>query len=242
MIDLPEIPDISSVEATLHKAQGLRDAASHRLKETQQEIADLGDEELVLDQVSNLFRTLIDKEVLAGVTAVEKLQTEGLQAVFDDQDLEVSAQVDLQRGKVSVNLKTSQRHGDGTVTEGASEDAFGGAITTAQSVLMRVIVMLRRGMRPLLLLDETLPALDSNYAANMGKFLGILCDRLGMDILLVTHNPVLVDAAQRSYKISKKNGIAHFQLTKAGRKHESGKHSPPTDQTGQMASLEESPR
>ena len=218
MYDLPSLPDISTIQSNLHKAQGLRESAIRRIDAVREEIATLENLELVLDQVSNLFRVLIDKEVLAGVSAVEKLQTEGLRAVFDDQDLQVKAEVELQRGKVAVNLKTLQTHSDGTVTEGASQDAFGGAVMTAQSVLMRVIVMLRRGMRPLLLLDETLPALDSNYAANMGKFLCILCDRIGLDILLVTHNPVLVDAAQQSYQIIKTNGVAKFKPTRAVKK------------------------
>lgn len=232
MVDLPPLPNVVDVQADLHKAQGLRESAERRLASVQEEIVTLADLELVLDQVSALFRTLIDKEVMVGVAAVEKLQTEGLQAVFDDQDLQVKAEVDIQRGKVAVNLKTLQTHSDGTVTEGSSQEAFGGAVMTAQSVLMRVIVMLRRGMRPLLLLDETLPALDSNYAANMGKFLGILCDRLGLDILLVTHNPVLVDAAQHSYRIVKTNGVAKFLSTRVGRSHEKRKCDPATTETG----------
>jgi len=215
MISLPPIPDISTAQGRLHKVRGLRESVVRRLGSVVAEIKHLEEEDEVLDQVAALLRSLIDKEVTAGVSAVEKLQTEGLQAVFDDQDLQVKANLTIQRGKVSVELRTIQTHSDGTVTEGVSSDAFGGAVLTAQSVLMRIIVMLRRGMRPLLLLDETLPALDSNYASNMGSFLSMLCDRLDLDILLVTHNPVLVDAAQRAYRIVKKDGSARFQKIKS---------------------------
>jgi ABC-type iron transport system FetAB ATPase subunit len=182
-----------------------------RLEQTEQEIRDLEAEDELTNIVAGLFRTLIDAEVTEGVKAVEHLQGEGLQAVFDNQNLTVRADVELQRGKVSVDLVTVQTLPDGTVVEGLSRDAFGGAVTTVQSALMRIIVLFRRNMLPVLFLDESLPAFDENYVANMGRFLAALCDRLDMDILLVTHNPALVEAADRAYRIRKTGGAARFQ-------------------------------
>lgn len=181
------------------------------LAENTRVILQLEQEAELLGRVSDVFRSLIDKEILHSVRAVERLLTEGLQTVFDDQDLRVTATVNVVRGKVSVDLKTIQKGSDGSITEGACGDAFGGAVLTVQSILMRVLVLLRRGMRPVLFLDETLPALDNNYAANMGQFLCKLCDKLGLDILLVTHNPILENAAQHAYQIKKTKGVARFE-------------------------------
>ena len=123
----------------------------------------------------------------------------------------VKANVDVQYGKVSVEFVTIQKQADGTVTEGMSLDAYGGAVSTVQSVLLRVIVTMRRGMRPVLFMDETLPAFDSNYVYNMGRFLKTLCNRLGYDMLLVSHNPAMVEAADRAYRIQKTDGKAVFK-------------------------------
>jgi len=35
-----------------------------------------------------------------------------------------------------------------------------------------------------------------------------------LDILLVTHNPALVEAADKAYRIVKKNGSAKFEVTR----------------------------
>ena len=70
--------------------------------------------------------------------------------------------------------------------------------------------MVRFVLFKLLLMDESLPAFDNNYVQNMGKFLSLLCSRLGLDILLVTHNQSLVDSADKAYRINKKNGKATF--------------------------------
>lgn len=199
------------VRSDLDVLRGRRDAAAARLSKVRTDVARLEAEEEVADLSGGVIRTLIDDEVTLSVKAVEDLLTDGLRAVFEDQDLSVRADVDVQRGKVSVDLVTVQRQSDGTVTEGLSREAFGGAVTTVQSVLLRTIVIVRRGMRPVMFLDESLPAFDANYVGNMGAFLRSLCAKLGMDILLVSHNPAMVEAADRAYRIVKTDGRATFR-------------------------------
>ena len=210
---LPDLPtlQVTSLRSHLDQAIGRRDGLRTRLSAVQLEVKRLEAEEELSDLAAGLIRTLIDREVTDGVKAVEELLTEGLRAVFDDQDLSVRADVDVSRGKVSVDLVTIQKQADGTVTEGLSREAFGGAVTTVQSALLRIIVTVRRGLRPVLFLDETLPAFDSNYVHNMGTFLRVLCDRLGVDVLLVSHNPAMVEAADHAYRIQKQNGVATFK-------------------------------
>lgn len=203
---------VTHLRSQADRLSGARTLAQGRVKSTQTAISKLEDEGELLLLVQAALRILIDKEVTSGVEAVEKLLTEGLQTVFTDQNLAVKAVVSIQRGKVSVDLTTSHTRPDGTVISGDSHDAFGGSVLTVQSVLLRIIVMLRRGLHPLLLLDESLPAFDQNYVGNMGEFLSLICDRLGLDILLVTHNPALVEASQKAYRIVRTRSGARFEV------------------------------
>ena len=202
---------LKDLRERLASAQGQRDSVVRRLSGVKAEVRTLEEDEELLDLVANLFRTLIDREVTDNVQAVERLLTEGLQTVFEDIDLQVKASVEVQRGKVSVDLLTVRTQPDGTVTEGGATDAYGGSVATVQSVLLRVIVMLRRGMRPLILLDESLGAVADHYVPNVGRFLSVLCERMGMDVLVVTHNPTLVEAADKAYRIRKVDGAATFR-------------------------------
>lgn len=208
------LPSVSPLRAKAEQARGQRDGVAAQLRKAQEDIKRLENEVTLTDLAGELLRKIIDQEVTLGVKAVERLQTEGLQAVFPDQNLQVKAVIDVQRGKVSVDLVTVQARSDGTVIEGESVDSFGGAVATLQSVLLRVIIVLRRGLRPLLVLDETLPALDGNYVNNVGTFLKLLCQRLKIDVLLVTHNPALVEAADHAYRIVRKDGVARFEETR----------------------------
>lgn len=207
----PPTEALANLRSKAERIKGRRDEVSRRLVSVKQEIAEQEGEEEVLDLVGGLFRTMIDSEVTANVHAVERLLTEGLQAIFEDLDLRVEAKVDLLRGKVSVELLTVQTQADGTVTMGDPMDAYGGSVATVESVLLRLIVILRRNMRPLILLDESLGAVAEHYVPKVGEFLSLLCDRMGVDILAVTHNPTLVEAADTAYRIKKVDGAATFK-------------------------------
>lgn len=203
--------DISDLRSRFERVRGYRDNLSSHLKKTEAEIKSLESEFDVLEMAVGLIRTLIDNEVTEGVQAVEKLQTEALQAVFPDQTNSVRAEIDIKRGKVNVDLVTTRTYDNGMVVEGKADEAFGGALATVQSVLLRITVILKRGLRPVLILDEALPAIEGDYVLLMARFLSLLCKRVGMDILLVTHDPLLVDAADKAYKIAQKDGTAYFK-------------------------------
>jgi DNA repair ATPase RecN len=210
------IPDYDDLCLDLARTEALRDSAQTALSSSKRQVLTLEAEEEVLDRVADLFRTLIDREVVDNAKTVESLLTEGLQAIFDDLDLSVRSEIDIQRGKVAVDLITVQKQADGTITEGASTDVYGGSVATVQSVLLRIVVLNRRGLRPLLLLDESLAAVSEHYVPRVGQFLSVLSKRMGLDVLAVSHNPSLVEAANNAYRINKKDGKASFrQIGKA---------------------------
>lgn len=209
-MDLPSLPDLTHAQALANRALGLREALDEQIAENARQIKDLEDEEQILDLVASLIRQIIDAEVTDGVKAVERLQSEGLREIFYDQELSVRADVEEARGKISVTLLTNQKRKDGSVVEGVSDQSFGGSVLTMQSVLMRITVIYRRKMRPLLLLDETLVAVANRYVDRAARFLSTLCRRLGLDVLLITHDEALVSAAHRAYQVTNHNDRAKF--------------------------------
>jgi len=112
-----------------------------------------------------------------------------------------------------VSLTTRQVK-NGVVLEGDSIDSFGGSVLTIQSILLRVFIILKRNLRPVLFLDESLPALDPAYVSNMAAFLNTLADRLGLDILVITHSPALFDASKHAYRISRVGDHASLDLVR----------------------------
>lgn len=214
----PALPDLTRVRAAANKAMGLRDALDAQIAENDARIRELENEEELLDLVATLLRRLIDAEVTDGVKAVERLQTEGLREIFHDQGLSVRAEVEESRGKVSVTLLTGRERKDGTTVWGVADQSFGGSILTVQSILMRITVIYRRDMRHLLLLDETLVAVANKYVDRAARFLSSLCRRLGLDVLLITHDEAIVSAAHRAYFVSYVRDRAQFREVKGAEK------------------------
>lgn len=202
---------LKALSNALHLAQGRREEVRRSLRDARSAVSRIEDEVQMMDRVAAILHTLIDGEITEGVRAIETLQSEGVRAVFSDQEITVRADVEVSRGKVNVSLVTSQRKENGDLIEGLALDGFGGAVSTVQSILLRLAIIFRRGLRPVLFLDETLPAFDDRYVHNMAAFLKVLCRRMGVDILLVTHNPTLVDAGDRAYRIRRDKGFCTFQ-------------------------------
>lgn len=210
MKDLPEIPDVSHLERRFHQLQGYRDSLKMRTESLTSEIRELQDEESLLERVVALFQQMINSEIDEAVSSMEELLCQGMQAVFDDMDLRVRSEVGVDRGKVSVSLITQQEKSPGFLVEGVTTESFGQSVATVQSLLLRIMVILRRNLRPMLVLDEALPAFDPNYVGNMGEFLSRLCSRLGLDVLMVTHNSVLFESADKSYTARSAGDAAEF--------------------------------
>ncbi len=90
-------------------------------------------------------------------------------------------------------------------------------MSTVESILLRVVVLSRRGLRPLLILDESLAAVAEQYVPQVGSFLKLLAERMSIDILVVTHNPVLVESANVAYRIQPlKEGVGFKQIRTEG--------------------------
>lgn len=213
---LRTIPTIDRLKSRVDQAVGFRDALVRQNDENQREIKKLQNQEALLGLVAQLLRVLADAEVSTGIEAVTKLQSEGLQEIFDDKDLTLEANITESRGKVSVELFTVDRKPNGMVIKDDPTE-FGGAVQTVESVLLRIIVIMRRGFRPILVLDETLKAVQKNYLDRLVVFLTTMCERIpgGMDILAVSHDPVLIDSAQKAYYIhEERDGSATFKERK----------------------------
>ena len=150
---------------------------------------------LILDQ-------LAEDEVQRGVATYASLLEEGLRAIFPEQQVGLKPEVTKLRGKVAVKLKTTFKGQDGIEVESDEIDAFGGAVTTIQSLLLRISLILKRDLRPLLILDETFPAVDGDRVEILVNFLKVLCERLGMDILCITHDQSIAEGADIGYRIA----------------------------------------
>ncbi len=202
---------MNDLRTRIHTLKALKENTENNISKLEEQIVSL-DKEMVLKQEANvLLDRISEEEVSKGIDTYVALLDEGLKAIFPEQEVGLKAEVDKIRGKISVRLKTTFKGSDGLEIESESMDAFGGAVATIQSLLLRVALILKRELRPLLILDETFAPVDENRVRLLVDFLKVLCDRLGMDILCVSHNSILTENADIAYRIKPTANGAIFE-------------------------------
>lgn len=178
------------------RACALRDAARSSLVAGEDRAAKFRADEVSVAEAHAFLVALSDKEVSDSAESAQALVGDGVSVVFDDQNVRVMADAARSRGHAAINLLTEHQG-----VRGKSADLFGGSIATVQAVLLRMLVVMRRGLRPFLVLDETLAPLDERYAGNLAEVFAGLCSRLHFDMLVITHSQALYDAAPTAYRV-----------------------------------------
>lgn len=193
---------MNDLVSRFYRLKTLKESSEKRIEGLENEIAFLELEKDKKTEAGVILDSLAQDEVERGVSAYISLLEEGLKAIFPEQEVGLKAEIKRVRGKVAVNLKTTFKGEDGLEIEGGGMDAFGGAVTTIQSLLLRISLILKRNLRPMLILDETFPAVDGDRVEILVEFLKILCSRLEMDILCITHDPTIAENCDIGYKIT----------------------------------------
>lgn len=181
------------------KALNRLNAKKENLEDTQvklrSEISDNEDQIAVLIKVEELFKFLLDKYVHRYAESFSSVVTEGLQAIFHDQDIEFDIVVTQKNGKVWLDFETVQ---DGV--RGPALQAFGGGVSSVESLLLRLLVLLKTGLAKYLILDESLAALSEHYVESAGEFIRQMAEELDVNVLLITHNKAFLNHAHVAYK------------------------------------------
>jgi DNA repair exonuclease SbcCD ATPase subunit len=181
----------------------LRDSLQEEQAEVQAEVEALGGRIELLTKVGELFRMLLDLLVVKQVRAIERVVTEGLQTVIDDQALHFEADVSPKYNKISVDFFIRRGAKDNPLSHrGKPLEAFGGGPSCVASLTLRILTVRRLGLWPFLALDEALGGVSGEYVDQTGKFLQGIAAKMGFDILIITHKPAFLDHADVAYRCS----------------------------------------
>jgi len=185
-----------------------RSALVKRERQLEDEIAESVEKARILVKVEELFKFLLDKYVHRYAESFSEIVTEGLQAIFYDQDIEFEIVVGQKNGKVWIDFETVQ---DGV--RGQALQSFGGGVSSVESLLLRLLVLLKTGLAKYLILDESLAALSEEYVDEAGQFIRRMSEELGINVLLITHNKAFLDHAHTAYQADQESAGERERLT-----------------------------
>lgn len=134
--------------------------------------------------------------------SIEQLVSEGLQAVFDDDSIRFSLTPTV-RGSVP-GIKVAIETARSPLTEDLL-DAHGGGLVSVVGLMLRIVTLrlLSGTHRQILLLDEPLAHLSDAYVEPAAALLRRLASDLGIQVVLVTHQPDFAAHADRVYRLTR---------------------------------------
>lgn len=138
---------------------------------------------------------------------ISDITTLALSAIFDD-PYELIAEFTQRRNKTECDLYFSR---DGEKTDPMSASGGGAVDVAAFALRIASWSMQRPKSNNVIILDEPLKYLSVNYQEKGSAMIKELSQRLGIQFIIVTHEPTLASYADRVFEVSIKKGISQVK-------------------------------
>ena len=190
---------ITELQRKSDQIDGFIMAIKNRESEIKKEIGVLKIDVDLDTKASTVLKHLLDHMVKDEIEKMAGLITYGLKTIFDDQNLTFVPVVTKKNEKMHIELKTKRDDIEGGM------DSFGGSVMVIESFLLRILCILKMNLAKIMLLDETFAPVGEEYISNTSKMVSEISKKLGIDILLVTHQKGFMDNADHVYRASESN-------------------------------------
>ncbi len=137
---------------------------------------------------------------------LSSLVSTALAAVFPDDNLEFRIQFEPKRGRTECILEVGE---NGVFNP--PMDAHGGGVVDVVSFALRMSFWSMQRTRPTLILDEPLKFLSPNLIPLAAEMLRAMSDKLGVQIIMVSHIIGMQDIADCTFEIDRKDNISYIK-------------------------------
>lgn len=190
---------LQDVANRLRRKEGQRDQLQSMLKSEQDNLSELQDTLANQEQAQAAIQTVAQQTQQQLEYHVSELVTLAMKAVFTD-PYEVELEFVQKRSKTECEIWFVR---DGERMKPLSA-AGGGAVDVAALALRLSLWCLRQPRtRPVVLLDEPLRFLSVDLQEKASIILRELSNRLGLQLIIVTHEEELQAAAHRTFRVTK---------------------------------------
>lgn len=191
----------------LERNRGKREQIENSINTQKSKLRLLTRELTHIEQAQTILQTvarMTQEELEYHISDVVSL---ALSVVFDE-PYELKLDFEIRRGKTEADI-WFVRNGEKIHPLSASG---GGAVDVASFALRVALWSLSaKQHRNVLILDEPFKFLSSNLQARAGEMLKQISKKLGLQIIMVSHIPDLIESADRTFDVMIKNGISEVK-------------------------------
>lgn len=130
-----------------------------------------------------------------GIGAIETTVSDGLKLVFDK---DIKFVIERKEGVRGESYQLLVQEGE---VSGPPMDTKGGGVVNVISFLLRIIMIQRFGLAPVVVLDESFNNVSQHYLGRVSNMLHTLCQNYGYTVLAITQAPKLAESADVVYTV-----------------------------------------
>jgi len=141
---------------------------------------------------------------------IEGIITEAMKLIYDDSySAELTYSVKNNRSHLEIEMLRQTAKGEVQ----RNMDGFGGGMADTISMPMRLMVLMgAKQTDKVCILDECWKHIDPERVELVAKFVRILADRLGIQVVFLTHHPLMRDFADRVTEVTEVNGKSEIEM------------------------------
>jgi DNA repair exonuclease SbcCD ATPase subunit len=197
------------LQRAIDQHKGRAQQISATLEAKRKELAGAEAMTQTIDEAQEIIQRVAKDTQNNFVCRIADVVSTALDAVFGADAYEFSLEFIQKRGKTEVEIAFIR---DGSKIDPLS--ASGGGAVDVASFALRVAVwsLLKNSGRSVLdtiILDEPFRFLSRDLQPLAGSMLKTLSKKLGLQFVMVTHNPDLIESADMVFEVTNKNGESH---------------------------------
>lgn len=187
----------SDLDRTVTGAEGQRTLLQGQVADVEARRSAAESLQETLSQASTVLQELEQAWRRSFESRLASVVSDGLTAVFGE-DIKLRVESKTFRDATSMSLTLIQ---DGIEIEDPAEGT-GGSVVTVLDVLLKILLLVSAPhLRRFIVLDEAFRMIEARHIPALGQLLRELSQRLGLQIILVSHEAEMLDVADVVYEV-----------------------------------------
>jgi DNA repair exonuclease SbcCD ATPase subunit len=202
---------LTNMQSHYNAALGQKQLLEQQLQGKQDNLDQTRQNLTTWEQVQVLFTKVSEYAREQLKARIEETVTAALTAVFGEG---YTFRINMRQlgNQPAAEWQVVSQYGD-TEVAASPEDARGGGITDVVSLALRLAMLEILKPRPEgpVIFDEPAKMVSAEYAGNLAYFLKQYAEKTERQVVMVTHNPQLAEAADKSYLVTQKDGVSEVR-------------------------------
>lgn len=199
---------IEKYRQRLNEQKARKQLLGEDLEVAQYELKHLNDRQEELEEARVLIQEAALKTQESLRVRLSSIVTLALQSVFKDEEIEFRVTFESKRGKTECLLEV----GENGVFAPPLE-THGGGLCDIASFALRASFWSIEQTRPVMVLDEPMKFLRGAALPKLAaEMLRMVSEKLGIQIIMVSHVPAFVEAADKVFEVKRAGGITTVEI------------------------------